>query len=242
MMPSMIFDSWTMAVKEWREWRFVRSRFGWGFLVILIMAWSLIASLLLGYLEAGPLIIPIVWAALPFVLSAVMITDSIAGERERQTLETLLASRLPDRAFVLGKIIAVTLFGWGLLLLGMVPGLLQQAWAQVGVFADGHPLAVVGWLVSVSAPSLVLVVLAGALISLYTPSARFAFLLSIAFAGAVALGATGLAVWWVAQGGGNPESLTTLLAVLALSVTLVDGCLLGWLLLSVHRDRLLAIG
>ncbi len=171
-----------------------------------------------------------------------MITDSIAGERERQTLETLLASRLPDRAIVLGKIIAVTLFGWGLLLLGMIPGLLQQAWAQVGVFADGHPLAVVGWLVSVSAPSLVLVVLAGALISLYTPSARFAFLLSIAFAGAVALGATGLAVWWVAQGGGNPESLTTLLAVLALSVTLVDGCLLGWLLLSVHRDRLLAIG
>lgn len=85
-MPSMIFDSWTMAVKEWREWRFVRSRFGWGFLVILIMAWSLIAALLLGYFEAGRLITPIVWAALPFVLSTVMITDSIAGGRERQTL------------------------------------------------------------------------------------------------------------------------------------------------------------
>ena len=49
--------------------------------------------------------------------------DSFAGERERHTLETLLASRVPDRAVLLGKIVAqlqygciaafvVLLFGW----------------------------------------------------------------------------------------------------------------------------------
>lgn len=39
--------------------------------------------------------------------------DSFAGERERHTLETLLASRLPDHAIYFGKLIAATIFGWG---------------------------------------------------------------------------------------------------------------------------------
>ena len=38
--------------------------------------------------------------------------DAFAGERERHTLETLLASRLPDHAIYFGKLIAVSLFGW----------------------------------------------------------------------------------------------------------------------------------
>jgi ABC-2 type transport system permease protein len=37
--------------------------------------------------------------------------DSFAGERERHTLETLLASRLSDRAILLGKIIAMIEYG-----------------------------------------------------------------------------------------------------------------------------------
>jgi len=38
--------------------------------------------------------------------------DAFAGERERHTLETLLASRLPDHAIFFGKLIAVTTYGW----------------------------------------------------------------------------------------------------------------------------------
>src|SRR5687767_627257 len=37
--------------------------------------------------------------------------DAFAGERERHTLETLLASRLPDRAILLGKIAALLEYG-----------------------------------------------------------------------------------------------------------------------------------
>jgi ABC-2 type transport system permease protein len=37
--------------------------------------------------------------------------DALAGERERHTLETLLASRLPDRAILLGKISALIEYG-----------------------------------------------------------------------------------------------------------------------------------
>ncbi len=38
------------------------------------------------------------WAWVPLMLVTGLIADSFAGERERRTLETLLASRLPDRA------------------------------------------------------------------------------------------------------------------------------------------------
>ena len=53
----------------------------------------------------------------PAVLVAVMIPDSFAGERERHTLPTLLASRLPDRAVLLGKMITPVAVGWGTALL-----------------------------------------------------------------------------------------------------------------------------
>lgn len=41
--------------------------------------------------------------------------DAFAGERERRTLETLLASRLSDEAILLGKLAASVLYAWGLL-------------------------------------------------------------------------------------------------------------------------------
>jgi ABC-2 type transport system permease protein len=53
----------------------------------------------------------------PALLVAVMIPDSFAGERERYTLPTLLSSRLPDRAILLGKMITPVVVGWGTALL-----------------------------------------------------------------------------------------------------------------------------
>jgi ABC-2 type transport system permease protein len=47
----------------------------------------------------------------PFIGSGV-VADSFAGERERKTLETLLASRLPDRAIFLGKVLSVVIYAW----------------------------------------------------------------------------------------------------------------------------------
>jgi len=49
----------------------------------------------------------------PAVIVGVMIPDSFAGERERHTLDTLLASRLPDRAILFGKMILPFIVGWG---------------------------------------------------------------------------------------------------------------------------------
>jgi ABC-2 type transport system permease protein len=53
----------------------------------------------------------------PLILIVSTIAESFAGERERHTLETLLASRLPDRAILFGKMAASVLFGWGMTLL-----------------------------------------------------------------------------------------------------------------------------
>jgi ABC-2 type transport system permease protein len=53
----------------------------------------------------------------PLMLITTTIAESFAGERERHTLETLLASRLPDRAVLLGKLFVSILFGWGMTLL-----------------------------------------------------------------------------------------------------------------------------
>ena len=50
------------------------------------------------------------WVWLPFILTSGVIADSIAGERERHTLETLLASRLSDGSVLFGKIFAAVLY------------------------------------------------------------------------------------------------------------------------------------
>lgn len=68
-----------------------------------------VAGIFVPALKAGPMLLgPGIWIymIMPALSVLSIIGDSFAGERERHTLETLLASRLPDRAIVLGKIVA----------------------------------------------------------------------------------------------------------------------------------------
>ena len=67
--------------------------------------------------EIPPLIIAVITSV---ILVAVMVPESIAGERERHTLETLLASRLPDRAILVGKLFVPLTVGWGASVLAML--------------------------------------------------------------------------------------------------------------------------
>jgi ABC-2 type transport system permease protein len=64
------------------------------------------------------------WAWVPLMLVTGLIADSFAGERERHTLETLLASRLPDSAILLGKVAAAIAYGWGFMLIMFIVGLI----------------------------------------------------------------------------------------------------------------------
>jgi ABC-2 type transport system permease protein len=51
----------------------------------------------------------------PMGIMLVAMPDSFAGERERHTLEAVLASRLPDRAILFGKLIVPVVFAWAVL-------------------------------------------------------------------------------------------------------------------------------
>ena len=53
-----------------------------------------------------------------------MIADSFAGERERKTLETLLATRLPDQSIFLGKVLSALIYAWAFTILSMITSLI----------------------------------------------------------------------------------------------------------------------
>jgi ABC-2 type transport system permease protein len=57
---------------------------------------------------------------IPLVLVSTVVPESFAGERERHTLETLLASRLPDRAILFGKVAISIVYSWGMVLLSLL--------------------------------------------------------------------------------------------------------------------------
>jgi ABC-2 type transport system permease protein len=59
----------------------------------------------------------------PLVVAMMVVPDSFAGERERRTLATLLASRLPDRSILLGKTAFGVLVAWGMGLATMAAAL-----------------------------------------------------------------------------------------------------------------------
>src|SRR5205823_12344683 len=77
----------------------------------------------LQWLELSPIEMFVV-LRIPFFVIISFVGDAIAGERERHTLETLLASRISDRAILLGKIIVTTSYAWSTALVGLLLGLL----------------------------------------------------------------------------------------------------------------------
>ena len=68
-------------------------------------------------------IVAIMCTVFAMVFLVTTIPDSFAGERERHTLPTLLASRLPDPAIVLGKLFVAISYGWGVTMLALLVGL-----------------------------------------------------------------------------------------------------------------------
>jgi len=114
----MFRDMSTIVWKEIKEILGQRGLFkgGKAGLFILLACFGIIIPLQSGPQWVSSPLVMIYWAWVPFLLVSGIVTDSFAGERERHTLETLLASRLSDRAILAGKIGAAVLYGWGLTL------------------------------------------------------------------------------------------------------------------------------
>lgn len=65
----------------------------------------------------------IIGVVLPLLFSLPIVADSFAGERERHTLETLLATRLPDKAILFGKLGAIVVYAFVLTIVAIGIGL-----------------------------------------------------------------------------------------------------------------------
>jgi ABC-2 type transport system permease protein len=62
---------------------------------------------------------------IPMMMVGMMIPESFAGERERHTLGTLLASRLPDRAILFSKVAVAVGYAWGMTLMLLLVSLVM---------------------------------------------------------------------------------------------------------------------
>jgi ABC-2 type transport system permease protein len=106
-------------VKEWREVlvRGMGLRGTVGFFGLILIVFGVAIPVRAGRLWVEVSWMALVFSWLPLMLVMAVVADSFAGERERHTLETLLASRLSDSSILYGKVAAAVAFAYGMLLL-----------------------------------------------------------------------------------------------------------------------------
>lgn len=109
----MISDLLTVA---WKEWRSLGGQARRQLAItggIIGVFWAIVFPIQVGRdWVTDPVPLVIISVVLPLVVVGVVVPDAIAGERERHTLSTLLASRLPDRAILYGKLGFGVFLGW----------------------------------------------------------------------------------------------------------------------------------
>ncbi|MGA9351035.1 MAG: ABC transporter permease subunit [Anaerolineae bacterium] len=170
----MIADVWTVMWKEWKEIFLQRGslRGGAWNLLLMIGVFGVFLPLQTGRAWVESPIGLIYWAWVPLFLVTSVIADSFAGERERHTLETLLASRLSDRAILFGKVGAAVGYGWGLTMVGLLVGLVTVNLAHGRGELLLYPAAVFLGIVGLSLLAAGLVAGAGVLVSLRAATVR----------------------------------------------------------------------
>ncbi|HWG57788.1 MAG TPA: ABC transporter permease [Candidatus Acidoferrales bacterium] len=182
---------------------------------------------------------------LPVILIAAVIADAFAGERERHTLETLLASPLSDRSILLGKVAAAVAWGWGasLLCLGLSVATVNFKYGhgKLLIFSAQTGAIVIGMSFLLS----VLMASAGVLVSLRASTVRQAQqILSIGFM-VIVFGIFFIVrslprAWqeWMSQKGASTGAST--LIILGLAVFLViDIAILASAMMRFRRSRLI---
>lgn len=155
----MSTDLSTVIWKEWRSLMGGRAR-----RQLLIIGGVLAGMALIFPIEDGrgwvsdPVGMGILGVVMPMLVVSVVVPDAIAGERERHTLATLLASRLPNRAILYGKLGFAVTTGW-------LTGIVMLAVALVAANLSAAPPAPLLYepavLLAVLALGLLVAILAG---------------------------------------------------------------------------------
>lgn len=233
-------DIWTMIWKETKDSVLQ------GGLSALIRPLLLIGVLGIGFpwrfglqwLALIPIVMGIV-VYFPFILILSFVGDAIAGERERHTLETLLASRISDSAILLGKIIVTTGYAWSTALLGLLLGLVvanlskgQGSWqfyTHIDLLLEALGLSLLTSLLGVSG---------GALISMRSATVRQAQQVLIAATLVLVAGGVVLIRFLPAQTISS-FSISQIWLIAMAVLALLDAILLGVSLVSFSRSRLM---
>ena len=166
----MIEDARAVMWKEWRELSQQRPTRA-SVLVFLLVFGGLLPYQAGREWVDGPFSI-LVLSFVPLVLTITIVADSFAGERERHTLETLLATRLSDRAVLFGKVATVVAYSWGGMVAAALLGLVTVNVAHAGSgLLVYRPEVALGTL-AVGLGVAVLAASAGILVSLRAASVR----------------------------------------------------------------------
>lgn len=244
----MFTDIWTMIWKEWREYFAGAGRGARGVLLTFALT---IAAGLISPLQGGPAwvesALPIINSGIAFPLLLVLgvAADSFAGERERHTLETLLASPISDQAILYGKIAAGASYAWFFSIVTALTALIVANLAHLSAGLRLYPpstvlaIVVLGLLVGLFAAS------GGCLISLRAATVRqaqqivsagfFLVLMAIVLA-AQALGPHLQPLFTVML---RAQSSGVLLAAASVALLVVDALLVAGARVQFRRSRLI---
>lgn len=116
-------DAVAIVWKEWREVMGQRGLRGKTGILLNVAVFGVVIPLQFGAPWVTSPVSALAWSWVPMFLVMTVIADAFAGERERHTLETLLASRLSDRAILFGKIGAAFAYAGAITLSSLLLGL-----------------------------------------------------------------------------------------------------------------------
>jgi len=107
-------DVWIVFRKEMREWLYVKENWRASLFQMLVFVgvFGIFWPLQIDNKDS----VAVTLTSLSLFIGNSVVADSFAGERERNTLETLLATRLSDQAIFLGKFLADAFYTLGLMM------------------------------------------------------------------------------------------------------------------------------
>ena len=240
----MIKDLGAVIWKEWRELIFLRS--GRISLLILLSVFGVLIPLQTGRIWLLSPSLSVYWLWVPLLQVTTLIADFFVGERERHTLETLLASRLPDQAILLGKVFVAVAYGWCLMVAIMLLGVVTVNLTQLGKPVTFYPLIPLAVMLLFGLLGALFVAAAGVLISMRFSTVRQAVqmmnfgILALIWLPVLALQALPtptkdrLAAWIF-----GAEPVIALIAALTI-LTAADAGLLLWALARFQREKLIS--
>lgn len=233
-------DLWTIIWKEIKD-EIVQgglSSFIRPLIIVAILGVVLPLQFGSSWLNFGGSVIPIMlYISFFFIIG--YIGDAIAGERERHTLETLLASRISDRAILLGKVIATVGYTFVLVMASLFLGFVTVNLSKgAGPWQFYAPLSLLGYTLVLSLLASLLAASGGVLVSLHSATVRQAaqtlLLCTLGLGVALGLGLSALPKSLYAS-----LSTNQLLLIILLILAILDAVLLGFAFASFKRSRLI---